>query len=59
MKSNFLDQKVCEKYGLVPDNHHDPKWYKVVIMDHVEIERLIPLIEDLRKTTHSEKHAAV
>ncbi len=49
IKSKFLNPKIAEKYGLVPDDHQDPKWYKIVIMDHVIIEKLMPLMEDLKK----------
>lgn len=47
MKSNHVDPSIAKKYGLVPDNHKTPKWYKVVIMDHVTIEKLEALICDL------------
>ena len=35
--------ELANKYGLVPDNHHAPNWDKIVIMDHVTIEKLMPL----------------
>lgn len=47
MKAEFIPEEIAHKYGLVPDNHKNPNWYKVVIMDHVSIEKLLPLIEDL------------
>ena len=48
IKSQFVNQETVEKFGLVPDNHHDPKWFKVVIMEHVTIEKLLLLIEDIK-----------
>lgn len=48
IKTESISSKLAHKYGLVPDNHLNPKWYKVVIMDHVSIEKLSPLIEDLK-----------
>jgi hypothetical protein len=39
---------VVSKFGLVPDNHEEPKWYKIVIMDHVTIDKLALLIEDIQ-----------
>ncbi len=48
IKSKYVKPEIAQKFGLVPDNHHDPKWYKIVIMDHVNIENLIPLIEKLK-----------
>lgn len=47
IKSQFISADVAEKFGLVPDNHKDPKWYKIVVMDHVTIEKLEPLIKNI------------
>lgn len=48
IKSEHIPDEVAHKFGLVPDNHKSPKWFKVVIMDHVTIEKLSELIEDLK-----------
>lgn len=48
IKNEFISDEIAQKYGLVPDNHKDPKWNKIVIMDHVTIERLSELIADLK-----------
>ena len=48
IKSEYMNEETAKEFGLVPDNHHAPKWYKVVIMEHVIIEGLIPLIERLK-----------
>jgi len=45
--SKYIAPEMAKQFGLVPDNHHDPRWYKVVIMDHVAIERLQPLVSAL------------
>ncbi len=47
IKADFVSEEIAHKYGLVPDNHHEPKWYKIVIMEHVTTERLMPLVEEL------------
>jgi tyrosine decarboxylase/aspartate 1-decarboxylase len=47
IRAEHLNSEIAAKYGLVPDNHGDPKWYKVVVMDHVSIEKLTPLVEEL------------
>ncbi|MCP4458134.1 MAG: aspartate aminotransferase family protein [Cytophagales bacterium] len=49
IRSQFIDEQIAQEYGLVPDNHSDPNWYKIVVMDHVNIEKLIPLIETIKK----------
>ncbi|MGB0526112.1 MAG: pyridoxal phosphate-dependent decarboxylase family protein [Flammeovirgaceae bacterium] len=45
IKSKHLTPELAERFGLVPDVHDNPKWYKIVIMEHVTMENLIPLVE--------------
>ncbi len=49
IKSSSIATSIAAEFGLVPDNHRDPKWYKIVIMDHVTIEKLLPLIEKIKQ----------
>ncbi|MCC6187076.1 MAG: aspartate aminotransferase family protein [Chitinophagaceae bacterium] len=48
IKSNFVTAEVVSKFGLVPDNHGAAQWYKIVIMDHVNIEKLALLVADIK-----------
>ncbi len=50
IKSDGIPVEVEDKFDLVPETHdgHN-KWYKVVIMDHVEIDLLEKLIEALKE----------
>ena len=48
IKSKYVSAEIAKEFGLVPDNHHLPNWYKIVVMDHVHIENLIPLIDQLQ-----------
>lgn len=49
MKADKISKNIAEKFCLVPDTHDgNPKWYKVVIMDHVEIDHLEQLIMALK-----------
>ena len=48
IRSKYVPEDVASKYGLVPDNHSNPKWFKIVIMEHVTIEKLDMLIADLK-----------
>ncbi len=50
IKSKFIKPEIAKKYGLVPDNHQNPTWYKIVLMEHVTIEKLIPLLDDIKTT---------
>ena len=47
MKAEFIPQELAVEFGLVPDNHHSPKWYKIVVMEHVTMEKLNPFLERL------------
>ncbi len=50
IKSGFIADEVAAMFGLVPDNHAAAKWFKIVIMDHVTIEKLSGLIDRLKKS---------
>ena len=53
IKAEYIPIKVAEKYGLVPQQHDENnQWYKIVLMDHVEVEHLTTFIEDLMATTY-------
>lgn len=47
IRSQFVPTEIAQEFGLVPDNHHQPNWYKIVVMEHVTIEKLMPLVEKL------------
>jgi len=49
IRSEFVSPEIAIAFGLVPDNHHQPRWYKVVVMDHVTIEKLMPLVKRLKR----------
>jgi tyrosine decarboxylase / aspartate 1-decarboxylase len=48
IRSKCIDSVTATDFGLVPDNHTNPVWYKIVIMEHVTIEKLIPLIDKMK-----------
>lgn len=52
IKSSYLNNEITSKFGLVPDNHSDPHWFKIVIMDHVTIEKLNMLILEIKNRMH-------
>ncbi len=48
--ARYIPKDMAEKYHLVPQKHSEEnKWYKVVIMDHVEIDNLLQLINALKE----------
>lgn len=51
IKSKYVPVFLVEKYGLVPDTHDDqPNYFKIVVMEHVEVEALQEFFDELRKT---------
>jgi len=53
IKARFVPQALADKYGLVPDTHDgNAGWYKIVVMEHVEVEHLQHFFGELR-TIHS------
>jgi tyrosine decarboxylase/aspartate 1-decarboxylase len=49
IKSEYIPHALAEKYNLVPQQHNDQnQWYKIVLMNHVEVEHLTTFIADLK-----------
>lgn len=48
IRSECVPDAIARKYNLVPQTHDESnQWYKIVLMDHVEIEHLKDFIQDL------------
>lgn len=51
IRSSAIPKSVALKFNLVPQSHDDSnKWYKIVLMDHVEIEHLKDFLDVLKTT---------
>ena len=49
LKSQYVPEELAQKYGLVPDTHDGTNsWYKVIMMDHVEIDDLLKFVNELK-----------
>jgi tyrosine decarboxylase/aspartate 1-decarboxylase len=56
IQSTCIPKAFEEKYDLVPQKHDENnQWYKIVIMDHVEIDQLTTFINDLKEIIHDQK----
>lgn len=56
IQSQFIKESLVKKFDLVPQKHNDENsWYKIVIMDHVEVDHLSTFITDLKKTIYVKK----
>lgn len=50
IQARHIPAALAEKYNLVPQQHNEHnQWYKIVLMDHVEVEHLSSFIADLRQ----------
>jgi len=48
--SSHVPKEIALQFDLVPEQHNENnKWYKVVVMDHVEIDSLMLLVEALKE----------
>jgi glutamate/tyrosine decarboxylase-like PLP-dependent enzyme len=50
IRATSLPSEVAHHFGLVPDNHANPMWYKIVVMDHVTVEKLMLLVDAIGET---------
>ena len=51
--SEFIVPSLVEKFDLVPQTHGiGNKWYKIVLMDHVEVEHLTKFIDELKASVN-------
>jgi glutamate/tyrosine decarboxylase-like PLP-dependent enzyme len=57
LQSQFITKSLVKKFDLVPQKHNgDNSWYKIVIMDHVEVDHLSTFITDLKESLYAEKN---
>lgn len=48
IRAKHISRQLALKYGLVPDKHDEnPNWYKIVIMEHVHVDHLMPFLDEL------------
>ncbi len=51
IKSEFIPHDIAIQFDLVPQKHNEEnEWYKIVLMEHVEVEHLNKLINKLKKS---------
>lgn len=48
IKATDIPHDIAHRHGLVPDTHDNPTWFKIVVMDHVEVEHLQAFLEDVK-----------
>lgn len=54
LHSQYVPEEIAKKYDLVPEQHNDNnKWYKIVLMDHVEVQHLTSFINELKATVYA------
>jgi tyrosine decarboxylase/aspartate 1-decarboxylase len=51
IKSSFIPEKLAHQFDLVPQKHTaENEWYKIVVMEHVEVDHLSKFLEKLKKS---------
>ena len=48
IRSAWMEPALARDNWLVPDNHDDPGWYKIVVMEHVTIDKLERFVAGMR-----------
>ncbi|MFC3414242.1 pyridoxal-dependent decarboxylase [Algoriphagus hitonicola] len=52
IRAHAVPEPIAMKFNLVPQSHgEDNEWYKIVLMDHVEIEHLKEFIAEMKSFT--------
>jgi len=50
IKSEHISEELADRFQLVPQKHDQTnRWYKIVLMTHVEVDDLMTFIEELKK----------
>ena len=58
IQEEFVPKNLAQKFHLVPQEHHgNNKWYKIVVMNHVEVEHLTIFIDELKATRYVEERS--
>lgn len=57
IKAAYISRALAEQFSLVPQKHHaSNQWYKIVLMEHVEMEGLFVFIAALKKELEQRVH---
>ena len=52
--AEYISKEIANRFKLVPQSHlNDNKWYKIVVMNHVEPEHLITFIAELKASVYA------
>lgn len=52
--AEYISKEIANRFKLVPQSHlTDNKWYKIVVMNHVEPEHLITFIAELKASVYA------
>ncbi|WP_321539762.1 hypothetical protein [Flavobacterium piscinae] len=54
IEAKYISNEIAQRFKLVPQSHlKDNKWYKIVVMNHVEPEHLITFIAELNASVYA------
>jgi tyrosine decarboxylase/aspartate 1-decarboxylase len=50
INASYVPELIAERFDLVPQKHNEKnQWYKAILMEHVEIEHLTLLVQELKQ----------
>jgi glutamate/tyrosine decarboxylase-like PLP-dependent enzyme len=56
--ARFIPASIAEKFYLVPDRQHAPRWWKIVVMPHIRETVITSFLAELNACTTNKKHHA-
>jgi hypothetical protein len=61
IKANHIPKALAHAFDLVPQNHNSDsnQWYKIVLMEHVEVEHLTQFLDKLKESLVQHSYRAV
>jgi tyrosine decarboxylase/aspartate 1-decarboxylase len=54
INASYVPELIAERFDLVPQKHNEKnQWYKAILMEHVEIEHLTLLVQELKQEVNT------
>lgn len=54
INASYVSELIAERFDLVPQKHNEKnQWYKAILMEHVEIEHLTLLVQELKQEVNT------
>jgi tyrosine decarboxylase / aspartate 1-decarboxylase len=58
--AKFIPKEIAERFDLVPETHnYENNWYKIVLMNHVEVQHLTIFIDELKMVSNGKERITI